>query len=69
LNGLIDEGVFIKVMGMKKTPLFGSILMLLLVLVGCGQKGPLYLPQPAKPAADAPKPAPAPAAQQDASGN
>ena len=35
----------------------------LLVLGGCGIKGPLYLPQPPKPAAKpAPKPAPAPAA-------
>ena len=34
----------------------------LLVLGGCGIKGPLYLPQPPKPAAKpAPKPAPAPA--------
>ncbi len=35
----------------------------LLVLGGCGIKGPLYMPQPPKPAAKpAPKPAPAPAA-------
>jgi predicted small lipoprotein YifL len=35
----------------------------LLVLGGCGIKGPLYIPQPPKPAAKpAPKPAPAPAA-------
>jgi len=61
---------------MKKTSLFGSILMLLpvlglaaSVLTGCGQKGSLYLPQPAKPAPDAPKTAPAPAAKQDAAGN
>jgi predicted small lipoprotein YifL len=48
---------------MKKTSLFCGILLLALtpVLVGCGQKGPLYLPQPAKPAADAAKTAPVPA--------
>ena len=35
----------------------------LLVLGGCGIKGPLYMPQPPKPAAKpAPKPVPAPAA-------
>ena len=35
----------------------------LIVLGGCGIKGPLYMPQPPKPAAKpAPKPAPAPAA-------
>ena len=35
----------------------------LIVLGGCGIKGPLYIPQPPKPAAKpAPKPAPAPAA-------
>ena len=34
----------------------------LIVLGGCGIKGPLYPPQPPKPAAKpAPKPAPAPA--------
>ncbi len=34
----------------------------LIVLGGCGVKGPLYLPQPPKPVArPAPKPAPAPA--------
>ncbi len=33
----------------------------LIVLGGCGVKGPLYLPQPPKPVArPAPKPAPAP---------
>lgn len=33
----------------------------LIVLGGCGIKGPLYIPQPPKPAAKpAPKPAPAP---------
>lgn len=55
---------------MKKNSLFGSILAFLpvVVLMGCGQKGSLYLPQPAKPAPDAPKTAPAPAAKQDASG-
>lgn len=53
---------------MKKTSLFGSVLaaVSLLVLMGCGQKGSLYLPQPAKPAPDAPKTAPAP--KQDATG-
>ena len=66
---------------MKKTSLFCRILVRLpvlgfaalglavLVLAGCGQKGPLYLPQPAKPSPDAPKTAPAPAAKQAASGN
>lgn len=55
---------------MKKTSLFGSILTLVpvLVLMGCGQKGSLYLPQPAKPTPDAPKTAPAPAPKQDAAG-
>lgn len=55
---------------MRKTSLFCRILVLLpvLVLIGCGQKGSLYLPQPAKPAPDAPKTAPAPAAKQDATG-
>lgn len=55
---------------MKKTSLFSSILAFLsvLVLTGCGQKGSLYLPQPAKPAPDAPKAAPAPAPKQDATG-
>jgi predicted small lipoprotein YifL len=53
---------------MKKTSLFGSILAFLpvLVLMGCGQKGSLYLPQPAKPAPDVPKTAPSPAPKQDA---
>jgi len=47
---------------MKKLSLFCAAFVL--VLAGCGQKGPLYLPQPAKPKAEAPKPAatPAPAA-------
>lgn len=26
----------------------GSVLLVLLLLAGCGQKGPLYLPQPAQ---------------------
>ncbi len=55
---------------MKKNSLFGSILVRLsvLVLMSCGQKGSLYLPQPAKPTPDSPKTAPAPAAKQDATG-
>ncbi|RYZ96186.1 MAG: hypothetical protein EOO68_17280 [Moraxellaceae bacterium] len=44
---------------MKKKSLLCGILIV--VLSGCGQKGPLYLPQPAKPSPDAPKTAPAPA--------
>ena len=44
---------------MKKLSLFCAAFVL--VLAGCGQKGPLYLPQPAKPKAEAPKPAPTPA--------
>lgn len=35
------------------------MLALAALLMACGQKGPLYLPQPAKPAPDAPKTAPA----------
>jgi predicted small lipoprotein YifL len=56
---------------MKKSSLFCSFLVFLpvLVLAGCGQKGSLYLPQPAKPAPDAPKTAPVPAAKQDATGH
>jgi predicted small lipoprotein YifL len=56
---------------MKKTSLFGSMLAFLpiLVLMGCGQKGSLYLPQSAKPNPDAPKTAPAPAPKQDATGH
>jgi predicted small lipoprotein YifL len=48
---------------MKKASQLCGILALVLapVLVGCGQKGPLYLPQPVKPSADAAKTAPAPA--------
>jgi predicted small lipoprotein YifL len=54
---------------MTKTSLFCGILVLALApaLAGCGQKGSLYLPQPAKPNPDAPKTAPAP--KQDATGN
>lgn len=44
---------------MKKTSLFCAALVV--VLAGCGQKGPLYLPQPAKPKPEAAKPAPVPA--------
>ena len=61
---------------MKKTSLFCRILVLLsalglsvLVLAGCGQKGPLYLPQPAKPSPEAPKTAPAPAVKQATTGH
>lgn len=56
---------------MKKSSLFCSFIVLLtaLVLMGCGQKGSLYLPQPAKPTPDAPKTAPAPATKQDATGH
>jgi len=43
---------------MKKTSLLCGVLVFL--LAGCGQKGPLYLPQPAKPSPDVPKTAPAP---------
>jgi len=58
-------------MGMKKTSLVCNMVVLLplLILMGCGQKGSLYLPQPAKPAADASQTAPAPAVKQDATGN
>jgi len=56
---------------MKKMSLFCVVFAL--SLTGCGQKGPLYLPQPAKPAPEAAKPAPAPkpapASKQDTSGN
>jgi len=64
------KGLLLRVPCMRKTSLFCRILALLpvLVLMGCGQKGSLYLPQPAKPAPDAPKTAPAPAAKQDATG-
>jgi predicted small lipoprotein YifL len=56
---------------MKKTSLFCAVLALALVpvLAGCGQKGPLYLPQPAKPSPDAAKTAPAPKPTPAASGN
>ncbi len=38
------------------------VLMLLCLSLGaCGQKGPLYLPQPAKPQPEAPAPQPEPA--------
>jgi predicted small lipoprotein YifL len=62
---------------MKKTSLFCRIsalspvlglAVLVLVVAGCGQKGPLYLRQPAKPSPDAPQAAPAPAAKQAATG-
>ena len=36
---------------------------LLLALAGCGQSGPLYLPEESPPAAAAPAPAAAPAAE------
>lgn len=60
---------------MKKTSLLCATLVFM--LVGCGQKGPLYLPQPAKPLPDAPKTvpgtapetAPAPAPKQTTTGN
>jgi predicted small lipoprotein YifL len=54
---------------MKKTSLFCGILLIALALVSCGQKGALYLPQPAKPNPDASNTASVPAAKQDASGN
>jgi predicted small lipoprotein YifL len=50
---------------MKIKLLFGMAFVL--VMSSCGQKGPLYLPQPQKPAPEAAKPAPA--AKQDTSGN
>ncbi|WP_189421262.1 LPS translocon maturation chaperone LptM [Cellvibrio zantedeschiae] len=43
---------------MKKIVLMCGALVFL--LAGCGQKGPLYLPQPAKPSPDAPQTAPEP---------
>jgi predicted small lipoprotein YifL len=49
---------------MKKTSLFCAALVI--VLAGCGQKGPLYLPQPAKPKAESAKPAPVPSAAPEA---
>jgi predicted small lipoprotein YifL len=51
---------------MKKKSLFGIAFIVL--LAGCGQKGPLYLPQPQKPAPEASKPAPAPVLKPDTSG-
>jgi len=50
---------------MKTKLLFGIVFVL--VMTGCGQKGPLYLPQPQKPAPEAAKPAPA--VKQNTSGN
>jgi predicted small lipoprotein YifL len=50
---------------MKKKLLFLAVFVL--VVSGCGQKGPLYLPQPQKPAPEAAKPAPA--VKQDTSAN
>jgi predicted small lipoprotein YifL len=43
---------------MKKMVLLCGAFVFL--LAGCGQKGPLYLPQPAKPSPDAPQTAPEP---------
>ncbi|MFO1389649.1 LPS translocon maturation chaperone LptM [Cellvibrio sp.] len=40
---------------MKKMVLMGGVFVIL--LAACGQKGPLYLPQPAKPSPDASAPA------------
>jgi predicted small lipoprotein YifL len=52
---------------MRKHPQTFALLVALAALVGCGQKGPLYLPdapkpQPAPAPATAPAPAPTPAA-------
>ncbi|RYY73741.1 MAG: hypothetical protein EOO52_17180 [Gammaproteobacteria bacterium] len=52
---------------MNKKSLYGIVFIGL--LAGCGQKGPLYLPQPQKPAPEVSKPAPAPAPKPDTSGN
>jgi predicted small lipoprotein YifL len=43
---------------MKKPTLCCAVFVL--VMMGCGQKGPLYLPQPAKPAPEVAQPLPAP---------
>lgn len=43
---------------------FAIVLMLLCLSLGaCGQKGPLYLPQPVKPQPPAPQTQPAPQAE------
>lgn len=56
--------VIIQVVGMNKLLLLGGAFVVL--LASCGQKGPLYLPQPAKPSPEASQSAPAkPAAEQD----
>ena len=39
---------------------FRSIVLACLVIAGCGQKGPLYLPDAPKPSEPAPAPATAP---------
>lgn len=39
---------------MKPLAAFAGVALLLLALVGCGQKGPLYLPEDDKPPAEEP---------------